>query len=362
MEGAQKLDFTRVLQEYPPDKFILLMPQVSRHIAHLTPMWSIDVAVVKIDPDCTGLVFPVSFTWDKRTQPWTKRPERLALQKAALDQLCAAADVQVATQRTDDRTNRLRAEFAALAVMQTPSGAVRGQVRSIEWDGELEMDKIRASATEYVDARIADHNADANKYRDYTEANRTRLIESRFNAEWLREREFGKRKAESKAAARAVRTLLGLQPSYGYQELKDKPFAIVRFVFTPDVSNPEILKAVVNAGIAAQRQLFGSSVASAVGGLLLPGASAAEAMQAAPAPARPAGTAHVDVEATVDDAEPEPTYPSTWEDVLAEIPSISQRVAAYRGADKPTVDKQFAHMLGQQDGAGIGNLMRQYKL
>lgn len=235
--NAQTLTFDGIAEQFPPDKYILLMPQVSRTLLHIVPMWSLDVATVKVDPNDKKQAYPI-------------QGDDYGLTKTSIDRIATAADLSVMARRIDDRTNRLRAEFEAVAMMETPSGGARGQARSVEWDGELARQKVHNQAV-----------ANVQKYggNNLTESQFNSRVDIKFQKDWLTEREFGARKAESKAGNRAVRALLGLNTSYYKGELRDKLFAIVRFVFTPDLSDPDIKMLVIGETLKARSMLYPSA-------------------------------------------------------------------------------------------------------
>lgn len=253
------LTFESIAEQYPPNKFILVKPQVQRHLLTTVPMWSLDVATVKVDTSNDKEAYKIA-------------GGQYGLGKVIIDTIADAADVSVAVRRIDDRRDRMRAEFEAHAIMTTPSGGVRGSGRTCEWDGELAEAKVRLQAKRYIRMAI---DKGWRGFDNLSPQQEAAAIEDRFEEQWIKEREFGKRVVESKAANRAIRALLGLQTSYQKADLDNKPFAIVRFVFTPDLDDRDVKMLVVSRGLDAQRGLFGSPATPA-----LPPVSTAAALPA----------------------------------------------------------------------------------
>lgn len=235
------LTFDAIAEQYPDEKFILLMPQVSRHLLTSVPMWSLDVATVKVDPNNEKEAYEVGW-----------KTGEFALTKVSLDALATAADLTVLAKRVDDKRDKDYAEYEGHAIMTTPSGGVRRQGRTCDWIAEVELEKVTAQANRWVDMGIE------NRWNGFSAATREQKLNSRIAERWLSAREFGKRGVESKAANRAVRALLGISPKYSFDELNDKKFAVVRFVFTPDLDDREVKLMVISAGLQAQRMMYGA--------------------------------------------------------------------------------------------------------
>jgi hypothetical protein len=266
------LSFDNVKDRYPAEKFILLLPAVSKHIVASRPMYSLDVSTVKIDPHDKGMVYVMHEKWDSTRNQMIVTD--MGLTKVALDLLCAAADVNVITERTDQTTNPLYASYRAVAFMKTAGGSNRSRTSSVEWDGELMKERIMAQAFGYV--RRAVTSGWSGKapigvpWINLTEDQIVQVAKMRYESSWLDEREFGKRKCESKAARNAIRSLLAMKSTYPPQELEAKEFAIAKLVLTPDMEDPMIRQAVIQAGIQAQNHLYGSSIAEISGGEFTP--------------------------------------------------------------------------------------------
>lgn len=67
-------------------------------------------------------------------------------------------------------------------------------------------------------------------------------------------------KAMTGAILRVIRALIGMKGTYTIEELK-KPFVIPRVTFSPDYSNPEVRRAMLEQGMSSVTNMFGSSKA-----------------------------------------------------------------------------------------------------
>ena len=81
-------------------------------------------------------------------------------------------------------------------------------------------------------------------------------------------RQNGNEVCESKAMLRTLRNI-GIQQSYTVEELK-KPFLIVRFSFTPDMSDPEIRKLITQQAMSGIASLYGGMDAAVMTALPAP--------------------------------------------------------------------------------------------
>lgn len=67
-------------------------------------------------------------------------------------------------------------------------------------------------------------------------------------------------KAMTGAILRVIRALIGMKGTYTIEELK-KPFVIPRVTFSPDYSNPEVRRAMLEQGMSSMTNMFGSTKA-----------------------------------------------------------------------------------------------------
>jgi len=338
--GGSVLTFESIASQYPLDRFILLMPQVSRNLLTTVPMWSLDVATVKVDPNNEKMAYEIGY-----------QSGDFGLTKVSLDLLATAADLSVAAKRIDDHHDKGFAEYEAHAIMSTPSGGVRGQGRTCEWNADIELEKVEAAAVRYVQKGIRE------KWNGFNADTGDAKYKQRVADQWLRAREFGKRMTESKAGNRAVRALLGISPKYSFAELEEKEFAVVRFVFTPDLDDREVKMLVVSHGLQAQRMLYGQPAGPISSTTALPPAPETSLQltgdQVAEAQAE-------EVHEPADDLPPElqDEPMDEWPDAVAIIGNIMAKIETV--ANKSTQTKlrnRLTKAIGNTDAAQVNAIM-----
>ena len=349
--GHSILTFEAIAEQYPPTKFILLLPQVSRHLLTTVPMWSLDVATVKVDPGSKAEAYEIGY-----------QSGDFGLTKSSLDALATAADLTVIAKRIDNRADRLLAEYEAHALMTTPSGGMRGQGRTCEWDGRTQQEKCQEDARSWFDDQTGKPQEDwrlqkvpggqKKDVRLMAPAEREAVIDRRYRRNWIRAQEFGKRMTESKAANRAIRSLLGILPKYGFEELSQKEFAIVRFVFTPDLDDREVKLMVVGAGLEAQRSLY-------------PGAGSQSqqlvTQSALPAPVTEPPMQLVEGQDSMDDPQAPPeaeVEDESWDDVKSMVPDVAAMIPLLKDAKNlRAVSKRFATAIANRDAGQLNKIM-----
>lgn len=353
------LSWDQVRKEFPPDKFIVLLPQLEMRVEHSSPMWRLDITLVKINPDDPKLVYAVEKKWDPKVRDHV--PTKLALQKPAIELLAAAADISCRPYRIDDRRDPLFREYEATALMTTPSGGVRGQAKTREWDGHLAEEKVRLAVETRIDRAIAEGwskgrvggRKDGERLSGQA---RLDAIETEFRTEWIREREFGPAKTESKAANRAIRSMLALPSSYTPEELR-KTFVVPRWVFEPDMDDPVIKLEVVRHNLRARNLLTAGSFAGDPAPEI--GPPQARAPEALP-PGGPrdhldenlrvvdasevVGSSAADGTASPPPAIPEP--PATFEEI---VPKISILLVSFDEPEKEDLVQAYRHAVENRD-------------
>ena len=238
--------------------------------------------IVQADPNYTPSIRAVRL--DPRVDAKTKggihfynqgsaNEPRLAPTKQALEILADLAGVQLAAVRPL-RREELEAHpegsfgYEATIQIRRSDGTPRTITRSRVWDSEVEREKIIEQVAKL-------NKPDAEK-------------QAEFRRRWLQEREHGKAKTESKAVLRAIRAALQIPHTFSAEDAK-KPFVVVGYSFTPDYSDPEIRRLVVERGLAASGEVFGRELGA---GSPMPGDEPdAEAAAAADAAAPRAGEA-----------------------------------------------------------------------
>lgn len=145
----------------------------------------------------------------------------------------------------DDEEDRFRLEFmdkSLLGITDKKAADEAAKLFNGEWINSI--DKWNKPCKAY---KIAD--SDRQKYIDRSVLVNMTLLRKTF-AE----------KAMTGAILRVIRALVGMKGTYTMQELK-KPFVIPRVTFSPDYSNPEVRRAMLEQGMSSMTNMFGSSKA-----------------------------------------------------------------------------------------------------
>ena len=367
----QRLSLDAIRELYPPEKYILLLPAVTKHILTDNPMWALDVAEVEIDVTNPDHVYIQTEKWDGQQSVATE----VSLTKIALDLLASAADVTVLPERTDDGSNPMFCRHVARCVMRTPGGDVRARSSSCDWEGEVAQDRVRLAAENYVLFRVSKQ---WKGYTGLTDEQVQEKIDQRFREQWIREREYGKRKNESYACNRAIAAVLAVQRTYPVDMLRGKKFAVAKFVLSPDLSDPDIKRMYIERGMQAQGQLYAQVMANDLGGGLLPAPVAPldAPLLAAPEPAAqvPPPEEIVEqaaVQAPVRDnpaappAEVSPVKveaapqlpPTTWADTADMVGRAMVALVDYQGDDRNQLFQQMGRIRQDESVNGLMDLV-----
>ena len=225
----------------------VLIPTVT--MQQISPFHRIRVEQVKINPDPEGGdVFKVGSK--KVGNQWQ---EVLSLSKTAVMKLSQAAGIVWNWAETKPiSVSKDYVLYQAVGAMRKPSG---------EWiplkaTKEIDLDVVEAETYESnleTAKKLSKEKRDGLSPEDWAEAKtRKNMIQWRKNKLM---------RAETGAMLRVVRALLSVKHQYSPQELQ-KPFAVPTVDFAPDYSDPEVRKAMAEAGVQATSQLFGQSAAA----------------------------------------------------------------------------------------------------
>lgn len=318
---SSRLSLDNIRQFYPEDKYILLLPPVSKHTADDNPLWALDVATVKIDPNNKRHVY--------------LQNGEMALTKIAFDLLASAADLTVKSSRSkgDEPGDVIHTATATMAT--AGGGKPRARDGSSEWEFKVQRDRVWNEA----EAFIYKGNVGGKNDEQINE-----MIQRRFNDEWQREREKGKCKNESKAFNRAISAILACQRAYPKAELEAKEFAIAKWVLSPNMSDPEARSAYISAGVGAASQLYPGQPAQIAAGAQV------EALPYSPevgSPCAPVAPIH-EAEFVSDEA-------LQWDDpkVVALVNAISTALLDYTGEDRGGMYSQFGKIRQAKSVSGL---------
>jgi hypothetical protein len=220
----------------------VLFPTVT--MQQISPFHRIRVEEVKIssDPDA-GDVFKVG-----SKKVGNNYEDVLSLSKTAILRLSTAAGIVWNWAETRVLSaSKDYVLYQAVGAMRKPSG---------EW---IPLKATKEIDLEVVEAETYDSNLETAKKlkaenRDGLSPEEWAEVKTRKNMiQWRKNKLM---RAETGAMLRVVRALLSVKHQYSAAELK-KPFAVPTVDFAPDYSDPEVRRAMAEAGIKATSQLFG---------------------------------------------------------------------------------------------------------
>ncbi len=222
----------------------VLIPTVT--MTQISPYHRIRVEQVQLDPDPdSGDVFKVGAK--KVGNNWQ---DVLSLSKTAILKLGTAAGIVWNWNETKVLSvSKDYVLYQAVGAMRKPSG---------EWiplkaTKEIDLDVIEA---ETYEANLEKANKMKPEYRDKMSPEDWAAAKTKSNMlQWRKNKLM---RAETGAMLRVVRALLSVKHQYSAEELK-KPFAVPTVDFAPDYSDPEVRKAMAEAGVRATADLFGQS-------------------------------------------------------------------------------------------------------
>ena len=152
--------------------------------------------------------------------------------------------------RTDNRQDRNYVSYQATGGIKKADGAM------VFWKGEYDLD------FEVVEAELRELHCNKSKNWRKSDEEKKAYVESSVRRDLIFKRKHKIKLAETGAANRVIRAILGLKSAYTKAELS-KPFVMVRIVFQPDYSDPEVKRQVTTAAIQAMTGIYGTQSQSA---------------------------------------------------------------------------------------------------
>lgn len=257
---------TQALEEYDEKKYNRLWPakviteSISAfHVTTVTP--------VQISPDPKdGDVYELSSVGGPKG--------KFTFHKQGLQKISGAAGIQWDPHNThpiDDRSDSNRVVFQATGGIRMPDGTIRVSTSTYEFDLKVQEELVR----------------EFGKNREHP------WTETKIQKEIRRRRQFKVALAETGAKRRVLHELLQIKDGYTKAEL-EKPFAVPRIDFMPNLDDPRVKEIVLARMMASGNQIFGA-----------PGPAALA--QAPPV------NAEIAEDAVISDAEPEEEKPTVEE-------------------------------------------------
>lgn len=266
------------LEPYMDGKHHVLMP--TQGVARVAPWHNVRVSLVRVNTDPeAGEIYKVGSKREKQNGRWTT-VDYYSLAKPVLMRIANAAGIvwvpnahRLAAREVDPQTKRLRyVRFETLGMLRLPDGSWQ----SIPGTYDVDLLEIEEEQRRNLHKRVRDgltgnegrqwfrhglcewRTLEGEEYsrmfikdpdleREYVEANLLPYMQ-----QW---RKTAVRRAESGAMLRAIRSALGMKMQFTAAELQ-KPFAVPRVEWAPDMSDPQVRQMVLAAGVHAMTGLF----------------------------------------------------------------------------------------------------------
>lgn len=222
----------------------VLIPTVT--MQQISPFHRIRVEEVKINPNPdSGDVYKVGSK--KVGNQWK---DVLSLSKTAIMKLSQAAGIVWNWQETRPiSVSKDYVLYQAVGAMRKPSG---------EW---IPLKATKEIDLEVIEAETYEANLKTAKSLEPDQRDKVSpedWARAKTKANMLQWRKNKLMRAETGAMLRVVRALLSVKHQYSPAEL-EKPFAVPTVDFAPDYSDPEVRRAMAEAGVRATADLFGVS-------------------------------------------------------------------------------------------------------
>lgn len=150
-----------------------------------------------------------------------------------------------ACKRTDNRKDRNYVSYQCVGGLKKTDGSVF--FLKAEYDLDFEI----------IEQKLIELHRQKSKHWHKSAEEKQMYVEASVRRDLLFKREHRLKLAESGAFARVVRAALSLKAAYKKTELT-KPFVMVRYVFQPDLSDPEVKRQITTAAISAMTGVYGT--------------------------------------------------------------------------------------------------------
>lgn len=231
------------LREYQSQGYNVLLPSSS--IQRVSEFHDTVLEVVPLSIAC-GDAYP----YDDRH---LDKAKKFGIAKPGLLKLSHAAGIVwrwEATQRIDQMVSRDYVAYQAVGSLRQADGTWIDLKGSYELDLEVIEQDLRTLYTKIARGlRREDKLKSDEAVQGY--------IANSVQQELLRKRKHKLRLAETGAMLAVVRSLLAMKSLYSREEL-ERPFVVPRVVFSPNLSDPEIRKAILASSLRAVHDLYGA--------------------------------------------------------------------------------------------------------
>jgi hypothetical protein len=244
---------TVTLDQYRDKKYNVLVP--TQTITQISPFHRLRIEEVKIDPNPdAGDVFKVG-----SKKVGNNYEDVLSLSKNALMKIANAAGIVWNWNETKVITaTRDYVLYQAVGAFRKPSGEWLPLKASKEIDLTIIEEETReANREKAFKLQKSSYESDRKKLEGTTPEQWAAAQTKSAMIQWRKNKLM---RAETGAMLRVVRALLSIKQQYSPAELTN-PFAVPHVDFSPDYTDPEVRKMVMEHGLRATADLFGAAAA-----------------------------------------------------------------------------------------------------
>jgi len=245
------------LDNYRREKYNVLVPTTT--MTQISPFHKLRVEEVKIDPDPDrGEVYKVGSKYtgkDSNGEPIYE--DVLALSKTALMKIASAAGIVWNWNETKPLSvSRDYVLYQAVGAFRKGSGEWLPLKATKEIDLQtIEEETYESNLEKAKKLASSKYQDDKKKLNNMTPEQWAAAQTKAHMIQWRKNKLM---RAETGAMLRVIRALLSIKHQYSPSEL-NRPFIVPHVDFSPDYSDPEVRKMVIEHGLQATAALFGNA-------------------------------------------------------------------------------------------------------
>jgi len=246
------------IEKYKKEGANLLMP--TTNITQVSPWHQMSVTEVKVDPNPdNGEVFPVE-SKSIITDRGTEYVKQFCLSKVALMKIAQAAGI--VWNHTECRPITVSKDY----VLYSAVGAIRlpaGNWQIIPAKKEIDLTVIYDEILDRnLKTALKNNKSEKDKYK-LEGMSPMEWAEMKTRSAMIQWRKHKLARAETGAMERVIRAALSMKQAYTLEELS-KPFVVPRIDFSPDYSDPNVQRLLLQNGMQAMNNLFGANTLTAL--------------------------------------------------------------------------------------------------
>ena len=211
----------------------------------------VDYVFLSADPADKDVYLQKSKDYKNKRNPKPNPADEFILTYQAKAKLAVCAGMQWnshETKRTDDRKDPFYISFQAVGGVPKADGTINWLVGHYDLDFKILEEEL---TQQYWDKANSYDNLKSKPEKD-----REAYVNYCVKRDMTFKRKHGMKLCESGAKGRVIMAALGLRAMYTRQQLS-KPFVMVRYVFKPDYSDPEIKRMIMMSHLQATCGIFG---------------------------------------------------------------------------------------------------------